>query len=435
MARTSSGRAATTRRTRRCSAGHTSRGGVATRSRTTTSPARRRCRPPSGPWRRRSPGRSPRFDVPWRRRSAWPGSLRSFRGDRRTACSSDASTPASTPCRSVGPPRLPLGRDHCDRPANSRASSRLRLAVRRHHRQHGAGRARQDGADRAGGHVPARRGPPADRGRAGRRQDEPGQGAGGVDRLHVEAGPVHARPAARRPRRRQHLPALDRAVPASSRARCSPTSCSPTRSTGPRRRPSRRCSRRWRSARSPSTARRRRSTPPFMVIATQNPVDQEGTYRLPESQLDRFLLRISLGYPGPGRRDGDPRRPRRRRVAARSWPGRVGGRGDVDDRRRAQRVPRRRAQGLPRRPGRGQPPPPGDRARPVAAGHAAAGRRRPGPTPPPAAGATPRPTTSRRWPCLRSPTACSCAPTAAPGSTRSTPSARCSPTSPCRRRR
>jgi MoxR-like ATPase len=36
---------------------------------------------------------------------------------------------------------------------------------------------------------------------------------------------------------------------------------------------------------------------PFMVIATQNPVDQEGTYRLPESQLDRFMLRISLGYP------------------------------------------------------------------------------------------------------------------------------------------
>ena len=35
-----------------------------------------------------------------------------------------------------------------------------------------------------------------------------------------------------------------------------------------------------------------------MVIATQNPVEQEGTYRLPESQLDRFLLRISLGYPG-----------------------------------------------------------------------------------------------------------------------------------------
>ena len=41
-----------------------------------------------------------------------------------------------------------------------------------------------------------------------------------------------------------------------------------------------------------------RLDPPFMVIATQNPVEQEGTYRLPESQLDRFLLRISIGYPG-----------------------------------------------------------------------------------------------------------------------------------------
>ena len=36
---------------------------------------------------------------------------------------------------------------------------------------------------------------------------------------------------------------------------------------------------------------------PFRVIATQNPVEQEGTYRLPESQLDRFLMRLSLGYP------------------------------------------------------------------------------------------------------------------------------------------
>jgi MoxR-like ATPase len=35
---------------------------------------------------------------------------------------------------------------------------------------------------------------------------------------------------------------------------------------------------------------------PFMVIATQNPVEHEGTYRLPEAQLDRFLMRISLGY-------------------------------------------------------------------------------------------------------------------------------------------
>jgi MoxR-like ATPase len=37
--------------------------------------------------------------------------------------------------------------------------------------------------------------------------------------------------------------------------------------------------------------------PPFLVIATQNPVDHEGTFPLPEAQLDRFLMRFSLGYP------------------------------------------------------------------------------------------------------------------------------------------
>ena len=36
---------------------------------------------------------------------------------------------------------------------------------------------------------------------------------------------------------------------------------------------------------------------PFFVLATQNPIEQEGTYPLPEAQLDRFLLKLSLGYP------------------------------------------------------------------------------------------------------------------------------------------
>jgi MoxR-like ATPase len=36
---------------------------------------------------------------------------------------------------------------------------------------------------------------------------------------------------------------------------------------------------------------------PFMVLATQNPIEQEGVYRLPEAQLDRFLLRVDMGYP------------------------------------------------------------------------------------------------------------------------------------------
>jgi MoxR-like ATPase len=37
---------------------------------------------------------------------------------------------------------------------------------------------------------------------------------------------------------------------------------------------------------------------PFLVLATQNPIEYEGTYPLPEAQLDRFLLRIGVGYPG-----------------------------------------------------------------------------------------------------------------------------------------
>ena len=38
---------------------------------------------------------------------------------------------------------------------------------------------------------------------------------------------------------------------------------------------------------------------PFVVVATQNPIDLEGTYVLPEAQLDRFLMRLEIGYPSP----------------------------------------------------------------------------------------------------------------------------------------
>src|SRR3982751_1278864 len=39
---------------------------------------------------------------------------------------------------------------------------------------------------------------------------------------------------------------------------------------------------------------------PFMVLATQNPIEHEGTYPLPDSQLDRFLMRVTVGYPDRG---------------------------------------------------------------------------------------------------------------------------------------
>ncbi|HUO46831.1 MAG TPA: AAA family ATPase [Acidimicrobiia bacterium] len=38
-------------------------------------------------------------------------------------------------------------------------------------------------------------------------------------------------------------------------------------------------------------------SPPFMVVATQNPIEHEGTYPLPEAQLDRFMMRVGIGYP------------------------------------------------------------------------------------------------------------------------------------------
>ena len=56
---------------------------------------------------------------------------------------------------------------------------------------------------------------------------------------------------------------------------------------------------------------------PFMVIATQNPIEMEGTYPLPEAQRDRFTARIAMGYPDTARRAGDARRARRPRPARR----------------------------------------------------------------------------------------------------------------------
>lgn len=50
---------------------------------------------------------------------------------------------------------------------------------------------------------------------------------------------------------------------------------------------------------------------PFMVVATQNPIEYEGTYPLPEAQIDRFLMRLSIGYPS---KDGEMEILRRRRA-------------------------------------------------------------------------------------------------------------------------
>ena len=57
---------------------------------------------------------------------------------------------------------------------------------------------------------------------------------------------------------------------------------------------------------------------PFLVLATENPIEQEGTFPLPEAQLDRFVLKTELGYPTRRRGDGDRRRAARRPPARRA---------------------------------------------------------------------------------------------------------------------
>ncbi len=120
---------------------------------------------------------------------------------------------------------------------------------------------------------------------------------GGERRLHVQAGAVHARPVAQRHHRRLDLQSRRRPSSSFGPAPSLPRSCSPTRSTAPRPR--------TQAALLEAMAERRvtvdgntyRLEPPFLVIATQNPIDHEGTFPLPEAQLDRFLIRLSLGYP------------------------------------------------------------------------------------------------------------------------------------------
>src|SRR5690348_16738730 len=61
--------------------------------------------------------------------------------------------------------------------------------------------------------------------------------------------------------------------------------------------------------------------PPFMVLATQNPIEQEGTYALPEAQLDRFLLKVRIDYPTQAEETG---------MVRQVTLGKVGDRLDVD---------------------------------------------------------------------------------------------------------
>ena len=158
---------------------------------------------------------------------------------------------------------------------------------------------------------PVRRRPRAARRRAGAGQDAARAHAGRCAAPEVQADSVHARPdAGRHDRHERRAGDARRAASSSSfsRGRSSPTSCWPTRSTARRPRRSRPCSKRCRSIRSPSAAQTHKLEEPFFVMATQNPLEKEGTYPLPEAQLDRFFFKLLVKFP-TGRGDGDDPRP------------------------------------------------------------------------------------------------------------------------------
>ena len=169
--------------------------------------------------------------------------------------------PTSSP-RATGAPATPPTTEACDeRPTDT---------SRRDHRRPGAhpvrgqaGRRRPGPDGRADAGRPAGPRPRPARGRARRGQDAGGPDARRRRRRQLLPAAVHPGPDAGRHRRHPGVAALDRALRHRARARSSPTWCWPTRSTGPRPRCSRPCSRRWPSGRSasaaPATGCRRRS--------------------------------------------------------------------------------------------------------------------------------------------------------------------------------
>ena len=139
---------------------------------------------------------------------------------------------------------------------------------------------------------------------AGRRarsgEDAGGQGAVRLAARQLRALPVHARPAARRHRRHHDLQPAGGEV----RAEAGPIFDNLILADEINRAPAKVQSALLEAMQEHQVTIGDTTYPlpePFLVLATQNPIDQEGTYPLPEAQLDRFLLKVSVGYPTQGR--------------------------------------------------------------------------------------------------------------------------------------
>ena len=249
----------------------------------------------------------------------------SVRLRRSTAgCSKAAPRPPTPPPPTASP-------SPSDRDFGTLGSAEVAAAGEPRARRGRAGRRREAGGARAGAlRAPGGR-PRSDRGLPGPRQDADRTVVRDRDRHPLLARAVHAGPDALGRHRRIDLQPAHERSSSSAPDPCSPTYCWPTRSTAPRRRLRRRCSRRCRSARSRPTIAHERSSGPFLVLATQNPIEYEGTYPLPEAQLDRFLIRMRVGYPSADDEwDILERRIDRREDEAELRPGRRPRRADRD---------------------------------------------------------------------------------------------------------
>ena len=176
----------------------------------------------------------------------------------------------------------------------------------------GQARDRRPGRDaRAPARRAAGRRPRAARGRPRPGEDADRQTLAAGRRRQVHPRAVHARPGPRRPRRHARAQRPDDGE-LRRRARPGLRQPPPRRRDQPRARPrcSPRCSRSCRSSQVTIGGTTYPLPTPFLVLATQNPIESEGTYPLPEAQVDRFLFKLLVDYPTAGR-GGRGRRPRR----------------------------------------------------------------------------------------------------------------------------
>ena len=218
-------------------------------------------------------------------------------GSRACLCLDRRQHRACRPIPTMSTRRAPSAYGHANLAATAEAVKEASAWVYPLRQRSQPGHCRPEISHRPAAHRADRERPRPARRCAGPGQDagvaHPGRGGAGP----LPAHPVHARHAAGRHCRHADLQSARRHVQSQARPDLQPTLSSPTKSTAHRPRCRARCSRQCRNVRSrwaktPTSCPSRSSSWPRRI-----PVEQEGTYPLPEAQVDRFMLKIVVTYP------------------------------------------------------------------------------------------------------------------------------------------